>query len=108
MTWLLLALAPALADAPDPGLLSGNDIVAWRAVLEAPGPAAYLGYLESWPESPLAELALRRWLESNEGMRADPRDQPTRVALSLRHHEAALRRSVIYQGVIRLEPELKP
>ena len=108
MSWLLLALAPVLAGAPEPALLAGSDIVAWRSVLENPSPAATLAYLESWPESPLAELALRRWLESDEGRRADPRDQPARESLSLRHHEAALGRSVIYQGVVRLEPEIVP
>ncbi len=107
MTLMLpLLVGVALAGPQDP-VVAGDDLVAWRALQEQTDPGAWRGFLLSYPDSPLAELAWRRLVEV--GHAPDPTSNPTmsRIAASFEQHEADLARTPEGYAVatLRLEDE---
>lgn len=115
MSWLLmLLLAAPVADAQPLEVVSGGDLVAWRALSErrlAPELEieALRAFLVTYPTSPLAENALSR-LHDLGAPQLDFAPEPVRrelgrVAASRSVHQAQLAHAATTPGIARLTPE---
>jgi hypothetical protein len=91
---------PAQPQEPDALLYTGEDLIEWRVILEngldtQERAERFIVFVQTYPQSPLAEVALARALESGVDIRdvLEPLDEPARRALlrSHRSHQARLR-----------------
>ncbi len=95
-----LLQGPAQPQMPDADLYTGEDLIEWRLILKDGLDAQeradrFIDFVHAYPQSPLAEVALSRAVESGVDVKValEPLDESTRRALlrSQRSHQARLR-----------------
>lgn len=95
--YLLPLLTTLIAG--DPSVISGGDLVAWRAIQREATSEQLMEFVETYPTSPLAELAWRRLGGVDESA-------PESVVLSMEGHERNLSRGGEKIAIAPLNPSL--
>jgi len=95
----------ALAAPPSPIEL-GHDLADWSALPSNAPVEALSDFMQSHPDSPLAELAWKRLIAQHP--QAKPPKSARKTALSHQQHQEALRRTRAAQTIARLTPSDTP
>lgn|GEM_PF-6584359 len=97
--FVILIIFLAIITASDPTIISGADLADWRNMGRNATNSELAEFIESYPDSTLAELAYRR-------LDAPPESAPENVERAISAHNVQLVREVTSIAVAPLTPEL--